>query len=281
MKQVLFFFIGIVLVSACQKNASNLEELPIARVYDKYLYMSDLNNLLPQNMTEIDSLALVKDYIEKWIQKELILAKAEENLTEEEKDVDKQINDYRTSLLVFKYKQNLLQQKLDTVITQEQIQNYYNQNSSNFVLNENLTKGIFIKVPRSAPEIWKVRRWYKSDKEEHITALEAYCFEHAAEVDYFDNEWIKFEPLLNKMPPLYNTPENILKYRKNIEVRDTSYYYFLRITDYRVEGAIAPIEHIESNIRDILLNKRKIQFINRLEADIYNDALNRGNFNIF
>ena len=280
MKSLLPFLIGIVLVG-CSKDLKDPDALPIARVYDKYLYSSDLDYIIPQNLTEIDSLALVKDYIEKWVRKELILSKAEENLTEEEKDVEKQINDYRTSLLVFKYEQNLIQQRLDTNITAVEIEEYYNQNSSNFILNENLAKGIYLKIPRTAPDIWKVRRWYKSDKEEHVKELDAYCFQYAKEVDYFDDAWVQFSLILDKMPNLYNSPKNILQYRKNIEVRDSTHYYFLRVMDYHLAGAVAPIEHVENNIKSILLNKRKIQLINRLEADIYNDALNRGNFNIY
>jgi hypothetical protein len=281
MRTVLLIVLSLLAITSCTQKIDNPEELPIARVHDKYLYLSDLNDLIPKNMTEIDSLALVKDYIEKWVQKELILARAEENLTDEEKDVDKQINDYRTSLLVFKYEQNLLQQKLDTTISQSDIEAYYSENSSNFVLNENLVKGIYLKIPRSAPDMWKVRRWYKSDNEEHIKELEAYCYQHAKEVEYFDNEWISFKPVLERIPNLHNSPENILQYRKNIEVRDSVYYYFLRIVDYKKEGDIAPVEYISQNIKSILLNKRKIELINRLEAEIYNDALNRGNFNIY
>ena len=281
MNKILPAFFGILFFWSCTQSVDKDGDMPVARVYDEYLLVSNLKNIIPDNLTEMDSLALVKDYIEKWVQKQLLLAKADENLSDEEKDVEKQINDYRSSLLIFKYEQNLIQQKLDTNITKEEIQSYYDENASNNILNENLAKGIYIKVPRNAPTIWNVRRWYKSDKEEHIKELEAYCYQNAKEVDYFDNEWIQFEQVLDKMPPLYNSPKNILQYRKNIEVRDSTYYYFLRILEYRLEGTVAPLEYVERNIKSILLNKRKIQFINRLEADIYNDAFNRGNFNIY
>ena len=214
--------------------------MPVARVHDQYLYISDLDKIIPRNLTEMDSLALVKDYIEKWIQKQLILTQAEANLTDEEKNVEKQINDYRTSLLIYKYEQNLIQQKLDTVVTKEQIEEYYSKNTSNFILTQNLVKGIYIKIPRSAPTIWKVRKWYKSDEEEDVKELEAYCFQHATQTDYFDNEWISFDEILSKMPNLYNTPENILKTRKNIEIRDDEYYYFLRIISYKPTGETIP-----------------------------------------
>ncbi len=281
MKQLLPVFLLLLVISACTQKINDPDNLPIARVYDKYLMTSDLQETLPKNLTEMDSLALVKDYIEKWIQKELLLYKAEENLTETEKNVEKQINDYRTSLLVFKYEQNLIQQKLDTVISSEEIEAYYKENPSNFILNETLIKGIYIKVPRSAPSLWKLRKWYISDKDEDLTELERYCYQNAKEVDYFDDKWVQLENVIEKMPKLYYTPENLAKSIKHLEVKDSEYYYFLRIFDSKLEGTVAPLELVNNRIKDILLNKRKIQLINSLEADIYNDALNRGNFNIY
>jgi hypothetical protein len=281
MKAILSIVIGIIILTSCTQKIDKPEELPLARVYDKYLFVSDLENIIPQNLTEIDSITLLKDYIEKWVQKQLILNQAKENLSEEEKDVDKQINDYRSSLLIFKYEQNLIQQKLDTNITKADVENYYANNASNFILNENLAKGIFLQIPKTAPDIWKVRRWYKSDQEKHIKELDAYCYQYAKQVDYFDNVWLKFDGIVEALPELYSSPKNILRYRRNIEVSDSMYYYFVRITDYRLEGTVAPIEYVTNDIKSILLNKRKIQYINRLEAEIYNDALNRGNFNIY
>lgn len=280
MKKVAYLLL-IAISIGCTQQMNDPEDLPIARVHDKYLLTSDLNELIPDNLSDIDSLALVKDYIEKWVQQQLILAQAESNLTEEEKNVEKQINDYRASLLVFKYEQTLIQQKLDTVVTSEEIQEYYTQNISNFVLNENLVKGVYIKLPRNTSDLWKVRRWYRSDKEEDIKNLEAFCYQYAKEVDYFDTEWIVFDQILSKLPKLNNSPANILKTRPNIEVRDDDFYYFVRITEYKVEGSFAPAEYIEDKIKSIIINKRKINYINRLEADIYNDALNRGHFNIY
>lgn len=280
MKFLKYSFILFVL-SSCNKQNQNPDDLPVARVYDKYLYTSELVHDIPEGISGVDSLTWVKDYVDKWVRKELILTKAEENLTEEEKDVEKQINDYRTSLLIFKYEQNLIQQKLDTVISSEEIQKHYEENGSNFILNDHIVKALYIKVPRTAPDIWKLRRWYRSDNEEHAKELEGYLYQHADQYDYFDESWIQFEILRSQMPRIYLSSENLLKTRTNYEVRDSTHYYFLRLYDYRLAGDISPLENIENNIKNIILNKRKIMYTNRLESEIYNDALNREHFNIY
>lgn len=271
----------LVVIVACNRQKHNAEDLPIARVYDKFLYASQLEHAIPKGATGVDSLTWVKDYVDKWVRKELILTKAEENLTDEEKDVEKQIEDYRKSLLIFKYEQNLIRQKLDTNVTKDEIEAYYNENGSNFVLNNNIVKALYIKVPRTAPDLWKLRRWYKSDNEEHIKELEAYCYNHADKYDYFDENWVQFDMIRNQMPRIYSSTENILKYRNNIEVRDSTHYYFVRLYEYRMAGDINPLQNVENNIKNIILNKRKIEYTNSLESEIYNDALNRENFNIY
>ncbi len=279
--KLLKYTLLLLIIVSCDKQKQNADDLPIARVYDNYLYTSQLENVMPDGLTGVDSLTWVKDYVDKWVRKELILTKAEGNLTEDEKDVDKQIDDYRTSLLIFKYEQNLIRQKLDTNISKEDIEEYYNKNGSNFILNNNIVKALFIKLPRSAPDIWKLRKWYKSDNEEHIKELDAYCYNNAEKYDYFEEDWVQFDIIRNQMPRIYQTTENLLKFRKTVEVRDSTYYYFVRLYDYRLAGDINPLENVENNIKNIILNKRKIKYINRLESEIYNDALNRENFNIY
>jgi hypothetical protein len=272
---VLFLFLG------CKKNTRKEEKVALARVQDKYLYASELEGVVPSGLTSADSLAMIKDYVDKWIRKELMLSKAEENLSDKQKDVEKQIDEYRTSLLIYKYEQSLIQQKLDTVVNQNDIENYYMQNTSNFILNKSLVKALYIKIPRNAPDIWKVRSWYVSDKEEHIKDLDAYCYKYASKYDYFNEDWVFFDDVSQQMPNLGSSVENTLKYRKNIEAKDSTYQYFLRLYDYKLEGTVAPLEFVKSDIITIILNKRKIQYINELETQIFNDARNHGSFNIY
>lgn len=280
LKKVIFLCLTL-LVITCTRPGSHADDPPVARVYDNYLYSSQINNIVPAGLSVEDSLLVVKDHIDKWVRKQLLLYQANQFLAEEDKNVEQQIEDYKTSLLVYKYEENYINQKLDTVIASEEIETYYNSYSINFILNNNLFKGIYIQVPRTAPEIYKVRRWYRSNDPEHLKELESYCYNYATKYDYFEETWVYLDDKLAQMPKIYIRPENLLKYRKSYEIKDSTYYHFLKITDYRLASTVAPLEFIEEDIKSILLNKRKIQLIQELEANVYNDALNRENFNIY
>ena len=271
-----------VLIAFCCLSVDNkTKDVAVAKVYDKYFYASELQNIVPEGMLPEDSLSMVKDHIDKWIRNQLLLFQAEQYLTLEEKNVQQQIEDYRTSLLIYKYEQSFIHEKLDTQILDNEIVSYYNSYSSNFILNSNLIKGLFIQLPRSAPEIYKIRSWYRSEDPENIKHLEQYCYNHATRFEYFEDDWKYFSEILRDLPELYTRPENILQYRKNYETKDSTYYYFLKISEFRMEGSITPLELVRQDIKSILLNKRKIRLIQELESSIYNDALNRGNFLVY
>ncbi len=269
-----------VLAVSCTISKKPKNDPPIARAYEKYLYSSQLQEIIPKEISPQDSQVVAKDHIDKWIRNQLLLFQAEQQLSPEEKNVERQIEDYRTSLLIYKYEQDYLNQKLDTNIVDQDIEKYYNENSSNFILNNNLIKGLFIQVPRTAPDVYKVRMWYTSQNPDHIKELEKYCYKNATRYDYFEEEWEFFTKILKELPEMYTRPENILQYRKSYETKDSTYYYFLKISDFRLEGSVAPLEFIRKDIRNILINKKKIQLIQELESEIYNDALNRGNFEV-
>ena len=280
MRNVFIIYLLLLLLS-CTQNGKKANDPPVARVYDNYLYSSQIADIVPYGLSSEDSLLVIEDHIDKWVRKQLLLYQAEQNLSEEDKNVEQQIEDYRTSLLVYKYEENYINQKLDTIISETEIEDYYNNYSFNFLLNNNLFKGIYIQVPRTAPEIYKIRRWYRSDDAENIKNLEIYCYNHASKYDYYEETWVPFDEILGSMPKIYISPENLLRYRKNFEVKDSTHYHFLKIVDYRLSSSVAPLDYIREDIKSILLNKRKIQLIQELEANVYNDALNRENFNIY
>ena len=114
------------LIFSC-KNSGKKNMTPVARVNHKYLYLSDLHGIVPVNTPTKDSISIMKDYIEKWIKRQVIIDKAELNLTNEQKDVDELIENYRAALLIYKYQQEYLKQRIDTNLTDDEIEKYYRQ----------------------------------------------------------------------------------------------------------------------------------------------------------
>jgi len=269
------------LICSCHFNSRRISEDPVARVHDKYLFPSDLAGLQVSGLTDKDSAMIVKNYIDRWIRTQLMVTQAEANLTEKEKDLQKQIENYRSSLLIYKYKQNLLKTKLDTVVTESEIQEYYESNPSNFLLSDHIIKGLYLKLPRTAPNLWRVRSWYRSTDEDNIEKLEEYCYEHADVYEWYNEQWVYFEDLIQRIPVKITNRESFLRYNNRVDVRDTTHQYFLSIRDFKLAGTTAPLSMVSNDIKSIILNKRKINFVQGLENEIYRDAQKRNIFEMY
>jgi hypothetical protein len=279
--KVLIYMVLIVLLYGCGNHPENNNSRPVARVFNKYLYTSDLTDVVPSGISSDDSTSITKDFIEKWIRNQLLLNKAEMNLTDDEKNVKQQIENYRSSLLIYTYQQSYIRQKLDTFVTDKEITDYYKQNQSNFILGETLIKGLFIKIPVNTPDIYKLRQWYRSNDEESIKNMEGYCFKYAVTYDHFDDGWVNLSYVLHMLPVISNSYESTLSSRKYLETRDNSYFYFLHINEIAAAGTGTPLELVKNNINSIILNKRKINLIHELESNIYLDAQNHEHFDIY
>ena len=266
---------------SCTQLDTRTREKSLARVFEKNLYPSDIRDIFPSNISPEDSLVILQNYLDKWVKKQLILHKAELNLTEEQKDVRQQIEEYRSSLLIYKYEQNLILQKLDTLISDSEIEAYYTENPSNFNLDRHIVKALFIQLPLDAPDLWRVRQWYRSDREEDFKELESYCFQYGVKYDYFDDLWIPFTTITRALPNEIRNPDSFLRWNRYIEQQDSAYRYMVRLREHSLAGTVAPLPYVDQKIRSIILNKRKVEFIRDLENNIYKDALNKGSFTIY
>lgn len=267
--------------SACSLFEKSVQEEPLARVFETYLYPSDLSDAIPAGTSQQDSMVIATRYIETWVKDQLMLSRAEEALSEEQKDFEKQIEEYRRSLLVYSYRQKLLQQKLDTVVSEGEIRSYYEENMNNFLLNENVIKGTFLKIPLSAPRVDELRRWSWNSREQDLVEMEKYSRNHADKYSDFSDTWVYFSSIKVQLPMRISDPSRYLRYNKNIETTDAGFRYMLHVTDHVSEGEAAPIQLVSNDIVNIILNKRKLEFIRDLEQRVYNDGVNRNQFEIY
>jgi hypothetical protein len=272
--------LAIIFLVSCGHKKQD-PKIVVAKVLDKYLYLSEIEYIFPNKVSKEDSLSLANAYITTWIKTQLLVNKAQLNLSSDQLDIDQQINAYRSSLLIYKYEEQMVKDKLDTIVKDEDIENYFNQNTANFVLNDNLVKALFIKVPKSAPNIENVKKWYKSDQREDIKKLDGYCYNYAAKYDYFQDKWINFEVLKSELPGIITSEDEFLKTTKYIEQTDSSFMYFVYLKEHISKGAVSPFDYVKNRIKDIIINKRKMKFLTDLETKIYNDAQDHSNFAIY
>jgi len=261
------------LLASCGLFGERKSEKPLARAYDTYLYPSDISGLVPAGSTSEDSAALVKSYIELWLKRKAVMSKAEYNLTADQKDLDKQIEEYRTALLIYEYEKLMIEQKLDTVVTQNQIESYYHQYSQNFLLQDPIIKGVYFRLLSSSSRLREFRNLANSSGEIAYQRMVDLGDQIAEYSESYEADWISFTSIMQIIPGSVSDPKQFLQHYKNLEADDGHYFHFLKISAYMLPGEIAPLEYVRSEIRDILLNKRKIEFLKEIEEDIYNESV--------
>ena len=255
--------------------------IAIAKVKDAYLYEDELTDIVPDGTSTKDSIELLKKYVDNWIREILVVEKAEENLSVEQKNVEKQLQDYRNSLITYAYEKELVKQKLDTTVTNEEVELYYNNNKADFELKDNIIKVMYVKVNKKAPKIDKLKVLYKSDSPKDIEQLADYCNQFAANFYLDGNSWLLFDDLLKEIPLQTYNKELFLQNNRFVEVADSSFNYFLNIKDFKIKNSLSPLAFEKDNIKNIILNKRKLQLINEMKQDVYNDALNTNKIEIY
>ncbi len=273
----------IVVLLICLQSCSyqSGKEGGLAEANGQVLYRDEISAIVPEGSSREDSVLIADNYIQQWIKKQLMVSKAELNLRKEDKNVERMVNNYRSSLLIHKYQQQLLEQKLDTLVTDSEIEDYYKKNEGNFILNENIVKALYIKIEKQVPNYRKIKKLYQSKKKEDWEELKAYCLQNATKFDDFGNNWIPAKFLLANLPHAFTNEKSLLKNRKFIETEDSTYCYFAGIKEVKFKESLAPLEFIKEDIRKIAINKRKIKFIKDLEKDIYRDAEQKNRFKIY
>ncbi len=253
---------------------------PVARVGTEVLYEDELRELIPIDMSGADSATIVNTTIENWAREAVVLQKAEKNLAEMN-DIDLKIRDYRRSLIIYAYEKALISQQLDTNVTAEEIEKYYKEHPESFTLKDNIIKVTYVKVDKKAPELMKVRSWYRSDEEKDRQNLAAYCKKNNIQNFYLDDSWLLFDDLLKEIPIKLYDKESFLQYNRFVELSDSSNYYFVNIRGFRIKNTISPLSFETENIRHVLLNRRKLDLIAGIKNDLYNEALSNEQVEIY
>ena len=253
----------------------------LARVYDKYLYESDLQDFVTPGSAPADSAQVTKSFIDAWVRQELIIRQAENNLSSQQMDFTRQLENYKNSLIIFEYENELVKQKLDTLVTNDEIEAYYNANQPNFLLKENIVQIRFVKLPKNTPNLKQIKQLLASGNSEDKTRLSGIAEKYAA--DYFldDDNWLLFSEVMNQIPIKTYNQEEFLKNHRDVEVQDSNFFYFARFKDFKVKESISPLSYEKERVKNVILNKRKIDLIRKMHQDVYEKAVSENDFEIY
>jgi hypothetical protein len=275
--------LALVLFASCDLlRKEETHKTPIARVGERYLYQEDIAHLIKEGIPKEDSASFVTNYINNWATKQLLLSKAIINLPEDKlAEFDALVADYRSDLYTRAYKEALVQQSSDTVISEAQLKSFYEKEKDNFKLKEKLVRLRFIELPKQFLDKDLVVKRLKSFKEDDVAYLDSIGV-HFIKLNFNDSLWITASRVVAEIPPL--TLENQERYLKNsqfFELEDALGVYLGKITGVLEANDIAPLSFIEPTIRQVLLSRRKLEYIRKLETEIIDEAIKDKEFEVY
>jgi hypothetical protein len=254
----------------------------IAKVGDDYLYISDLEGLFPKNASSADSTLLAEKYALDWVKKQLMIAKSKESIDVNEAEIERKVLDYRYALIVHSYIKKYIDAHIDYNVAEKEIEKYYQEKADNFLLKQHIVKCMYVQVPRTAPNVSRFRSQLKDFPNKNEDDVKSYISQFASKSYLEDSVWVIFDEVT------VGTPLEGLKDKRQFlevtsfsETSNDEYVYFLKIVDYKLTDETSPLEFIREDIKDIIINKKKITLKKELEEKIYDEAKEGGLFEVY
>jgi hypothetical protein len=264
--------------AACknQKPEEELEGTIIAKAGQRVLLLEDIPSYLLENVSGNDSVQVVQNFALQWIKRQVLALKASKQLSEEEKDKSEELEEYLQDLLIFEYQSKLMNQLLDTQISLQAVEDYYELNKDNFELTENIVRLIFFKLPLSLKS--RDRLWvdFRRGRPEDIEKLSLLAARNGGNFYLDDNNWLRFSDILKEIPIVTYNQELFLKNNEWIRLSDDEFDYFVRISEFRIKNSTSPFEFEKERIHQILLNRRKRTLMDSMEKKMLKSALDEG-----
>lgn len=245
---------------------------PLVELDGNVLYQEDLLQVLPVDISEADSAQFANRYIENWLSELLLYQNAERNVRDD-KQIAELVENYRRTLIVHEYQQLLIEQKIEQDITMQEIETFYNDNKNLFVLEEPILKGLFIKLPLSAPNQNSIMKLYRLRDDESYDEIEKYCIRNAPYYEFFYDYWHSVSDIEILLPSMEVSLPDYLNKNDYLEIKDDEFLYLLNVSEYLPKGSVAPIEQVENRIKRLLINNKAISYIQKIKKDLYNSAI--------
>lgn len=271
-------FILLFILVGCGRKAAEeaiVANDAVAIAYDHVLSWEELRAIIPDQASIEDSTMLSERYVNEWLKEQVIVHNAEQNLSEEQKQFERELETYRKTLLTYAYENLFVQQRLDTAITLQQYEAYYEENKEIFALTDYIVKVKFCILEKDTPKLNRFRKIFGSDNPEDLVKVEQFCVDFGASY-YVDIEsWMYFEDLLQKVPlEVYNV-ESFLKKKPTTEFEKSDKLYFISVLDYKLKDGVSPLDLVREEIRSLIMNKRKKEILTEMRDELYKDALSR------
>ncbi|MCT4663747.1 MAG: hypothetical protein N4A45_00770 [Flavobacteriales bacterium] len=275
-----FLLLGV-LFSSCGFFAGDQEARIIARYNDENLLSQVIDDAVPKNLSPKDSIVFVKHFVNQWARKQAILEHAVFNLSDEDLNIDQLVENYRSSLIRQRFEQDYLNQKMDTVVTREQKETYYQKYQEVFLLKESIARIRYIRVGKVAPDIEELKERLEVQDEDDEIWLIDYANQFAKRHYFKTDIWVKINDFVEELP-IDEFQKNILyNTKKVLQFEDEKDYFLLKIVDYKIKNQIPPLNYVQEQVQSLILHQRKKQMLQELENVLFEKALKEGKFEFY
>ena len=273
----LFISITLLILSCSNINNDNSNDL-IARAGENFLYQNDL----PSFSSRQDSLLRYKNFVELWAKEKLLYDLSLTNLSQSKKnELDLLIEKFKIDLYINSYKDLIVNSRIDSIVTNEEIESYYNANIDNFTLNETLLKYRYLKVPSDNININRIRRYIQRLSNDDRDFLDSLNFQFA-ELKINDSVWFAERDVISSIEFINQTNKsNFMRVNRLYEIKDDQYINYFIVKDLLKSGNIPPLSYLYDRIKLNIINQRKIDLIKNINKEILNDALKSSKYEIY
>lgn len=280
MRLIVYIAFSIILFTFCTPQK---EENAVARVQDKFLYASELDDLVPPGTSKEDSIRIIKNYLDQWAKQQLLVDKALQNLSsDKQKEYLQLVEQYKTDLYIKGYVEQIVQRELDTVVTHNQMVAYYNENRENFKTNSTLVKLRYIQLAKNHPKFALIQQkfnQFQPKRDAEFWNTYQLQFKNSA---LNDSIWVEMNQIYPKLP--FINPENRDTYiisGKSFQKPDSLDVYLVKINQALPINSVAPFEFVKPTIKEVILNIRQRELVKKFEKDLTNDAIKTKKYEIY
>lgn len=274
--------LGLFLFSSCTYFKPEAKPQAIARVDDSYLYKEEIKDLVPVGTSREDSIVIVRNYINRWASQKLLIKAAEVNLSKDTKlEFDELIKQYKIDLYTKAYIEEIVKRTVDTVVTDLELKSYYNQNKENFRTNGTLVRLRYINLKKDNPKYETIKSKFFDFRKSDTKFWNTYALQLKS-FAFNDSVWVEMSQIYTKLP--FINPDNRDQYispGKTIQHADSLDMYLVKIRDVMDENQVGPFEYLKSTLKEVILNKRKLELIKKFESEITNDAIKDKKYEIY
>ena len=282
MKFLIQLFLVAMLVSSCDYFKAPKEPKAIARVGKEYLYQDDILDLVPKGTSKNDSIAIVKSFIDRWATQQLLFEASERNLSNEKiADFNELIEQYKVDLYTKAYLEELVIRQVDTVVTEEQIENYYIKNNQYFKNTSELVKLRYINLVKENPKFAKIKAKFSSFTKKDRKELEQLSVQFKSYA-FNDSIWVDINQVYEKLPFVNIENKNkFISSGMNFQYPDETTIWLVKVNKVLPKESATPLEFLKPTIKQIIINNRKLELVNTTEKEITNDAINDKKYEIY